>query len=158
MSALGCNFGGTGDRERPRMEKPGRVQEGVVVVVRRGERLLLIRRAPDILAGGAWCFVGGAIEPGETQQQAVIREFREEVDGCVRPLRKVWEYARPDGGLILHWWLAELEDGELSPNPTEVAELRWCRVDEIEHMPGLLESNRRFLRVWGPGIDGPGSD
>ena len=63
------------------------------------------------------CFVGGAIEPGESQEDAVVREFREEVGGQVRPVRLIWEYTRPDGKLHLYWWLAELETGELQANP-----------------------------------------
>jgi 8-oxo-dGTP pyrophosphatase MutT (NUDIX family) len=106
----------------------------------------MIRRAPGVLAEGAWCFVGGAIEPGETQPEAVVREFTEEVGGCARPLRKIWEYTRPDGRLVLHWWLAELGDGDLGPNPAEVAEIRWCRPDEVALLPNVLESNVEFVR------------
>lgn len=121
------------------------VREGVVVVVWRRGRFLLIRRAAGTIAAGAWCFVGGSIEPGETQAQAVRREFREEVGGAVEPIRKVWEYTRGDGQLRLHWWLAELRDSRLVPNPLEVCEIRWCRPEEATLLPGLLESNRAFL-------------
>ena len=120
-------------------------REGVVVVVRQANRLLVIRRAENILAGGAWCFVGGGIEPGESQPDAVVREFLEEVGGHVRPIRKVWEYRRPDGLLRLHWWLAELLSEELTPNAAEVSELRWETPDKILRLPGLLDGNREFL-------------
>lgn len=124
------------------------------MVVQRDGRFLMIRRAAHILAGGAWCFVGGAIDPGEEQAAAVVREFFEEVRGVVRPVRKVWEYLRPDGRLRLHWWLAELEPGELAPNPHEVAELRWCTEAEIAGLEYVLESNLEFLRKWGAGERG----
>lgn len=127
------------------MERALLRREGVVIVVRDGERFLMIRRAEHIFAGGAWCFVGGGIEPGEPQDAAAIREFREEVGGEVRPLRKVWEYHRPDGKLLLHWWLADLAEDNLTPNPHEVAELRWCTLEEIAALPNVLESNRQFL-------------
>lgn len=126
----------------------GRVQ-GVVVVVRRGEEFLMIKRAEGILAGGGWCFVGGSIERGESQEEAVTREFREEVGGAVRPVRKIWEYTRPDGKLLLHWWLAEMDGGRLTADAAEVAEIRWCDPDEIEALPGLLNSNREFMREVG---------
>jgi 8-oxo-dGTP diphosphatase len=133
---------------------------GIVVVVQRGDRFLMIRRAAGVPVPGAWCFVGGAIEPGETEEQAVVREFHEEVGGHVRPLNRVWEYLRPDGKLRLFWWQAELLDSRakmnfapLHANPAEVAELRWCTPEEIEALPGLLESNCEFLRLSraGPG-------
>lgn len=135
---------------------------GVVVVVRRGGRLLMIRRSAKVVAPGAWCFVGGAIQPGETQPDAVVREFREEVGGSVRPVRKVWEYARADGGLVLHFWLAELDGppgaesaaAALSPDPAEVADLRWCTMDEATGLPGLLPSNREFLARFGGRLSG----
>lgn len=122
-----------------------RVEEGVVVVIHRGRRFLMIRRAAGILGGGAWCFVGGAIKPGETQPEAVVREFAEEVGGRVRPQAKIWEYRRSDGKLLLHWWLAKIEGGALQPNPSEVAELRWCTPEEIEALPNVLESGTAFI-------------
>ena len=122
------------------------MRRGVVVVVQRGDEYLVIRRAAHIAAPGAWCFVGGAIEPGESEEAAVVREFREEVGGLVRPLRRIWDYQRPDGTLRLAWWLVELVDGELRPNPAEVEELRWLTRADIERLPGLLDSNREFLQ------------
>jgi 8-oxo-dGTP diphosphatase len=120
-------------------------QQGVVAVVQRGRRFLMIRRAAGVLAGGSWCFVGGAIGPGESQQEAVVREFAEEVGGRARARRKIWEYRRPDGKLRLHWWLVELEDSALQPNPLDVAEVRGCTSDEIEALPRVLKSNLRFI-------------
>lgn len=125
------------------------MRTGVVVVVRRNGRLLVIRRAAHIVAGGAWCFVGGAIDSGEAAEEAVIREFHEEVGGRVRPVRPIWQYVRPDRSLRLEWWLAELDGEELTPNPAEVAELRWCTPDEIAELPGILENNLMFLNVVG---------
>lgn len=125
------------------------VIQGVVVVVHRNGRYLMIQRAAHILAGGAWCFVGGGIEPGETQEQAVSREFQEEIGGAVRPLRKVWEYTRPDGMLVLHWWLAELLDDAFVPNLAEVTQFRWCTPAEIGQLPDVLASNREFLAAVG---------
>ena len=135
-------------------------REGVVIIVRRGDQLLVIRRAEGILAAGAWCFVGGGIEPGESQSEAVVREFREEVGGRVHPICKVWEYLRPDGQLRLHWWLAELISDELVANTEEVSELRWHTRDEIQRLPGLLESNREFLTLLDQrlGFDAPTTD
>lgn len=130
------------------------VQQGVVVVIHRAGRFLVIRRAPGILAGGAWCFVGGAIKPGETQQQAVAREFAEEVGGRVQAERKIWEYRRSDGKLVLHWWLARMEDKALALDPLEVAEMRWCTPAEVEALPRLLESNLQFIREVGQGLLG----
>ncbi len=133
-------------------------RQGVVVVVRRGPRFLMIRRAAGIPAGGAWCFVGGAIEPGESQKDAVVREFREEVGGTVRPVARIWQYTRPDGKLHLYWWLAELDDDELCPNPAEVAELRWCTPDEVEALPGILDGNVSFLREVGRELSSSGEN
>lgn len=126
--------------------------EGVVVVVRHEDRLLMIRRSQHVIAPGAWCFVGGAIHPGESQPAAVVREFSEEVGGRVRPMRCIWQYVRPDGRLRLYWWLAELLDDNLHLNPAEVAELRWCTPAEIEQLPDLLETNRAFLKAVDPAL------
>lgn len=125
---------------------------GVVVVVQRDGRFLLIRRGPGVIVPGAWCFVGGAIEPGESEEQAVVREFCEELGGRVQPVRRVWEWTRADGRLRLYWWLAVLCEEQFDPDPDEVAELRWCTPAEIDALSPLLESNRLFLDAVGRGL------
>jgi len=124
---------------------------GVVGILVRGDCILLIRRATHIAAGGAWCLPGGALEPGEKLEDAVVRELDEELGADVRPVREVWRSTREEDGLVLHWWLVEparSDDWTLRPNPDEVAEYRWLTPAEAIALPGLLPTNRAFLRQW----------
>jgi len=118
---------------------------GVVAICCRDGRVLLIRRAAGVSFGGRWCFPGGAIEPGESQQQALSRELREELGVRARAVRRLWTYDSPDGSLQLHWWYAELLDESLQPNAAEVAEVAWLSPDEALGLAGLLEADRAFL-------------
>ncbi len=124
--------------------------KGVVGVIPRDGQLLVIRRAEHIRAGGWWCFPGGAIEPGESVEQALVREIQEEVGIDVLPRWEVWRWHRPDGQLILHWWLANMADLEAVPvaNPAEVAEVRWVTPDEMRCLTPALESNLLFLEQY----------
>ncbi len=123
---------------------------GVVAVVERDGRFLMVRRAPGVVAPGAWCFVGGAVEPGESQAAALVREFAEEVGGRIRPVACVWEDEQPEKRLRLYWWRAELDDTPLRPNPREVVEIAWLTPAEIRRTPGVLEGNLRFLDAYRP--------
>ncbi len=119
---------------------------GVVAVIPRDGRLLAIRRAEGIRAPGAWCFPGGTIEPGEAIPDALVRELREELDVTVVPCRELWQWIRPDGQLLLYWWLADLSESErVTPNPAEVAEARWVTASEFHTLHPVLESNLLFL-------------
>jgi len=123
---------------------------GVVAVVERGGRFLMIRRAPGVIAPGAWCFVGGAVEPGESQADALVREFAEEVGGRIRPVACVWQDEQPEKRLRLFWWRAELDETLLRPNESEVAEIAWLTPAEIRRTAGVLEGNLRFLDAYRP--------
>lgn len=125
---------------------------GVVAVVEHDGRLLVIRRAGGIAAAGSWCFPGGAIESGESPVEALVREMQEEVGAQVLPLHELWEWHRPDGGLVLSWWRVALlsDPADLCPAPAEVAEIRWSTPDEIRCLTPLLPSNRAFLNEFWP--------
>ncbi len=123
---------------------PGRV-EGVIGVIERDGRYLMIRRSASVLAPGAWCFPGGGIGAGETEQEALVRELREELGVEGEPLEKCWEWVRADGRLRLHWWRARICGSDLRPNPDEVAEAIWATREEILALEPLLPNNREFL-------------
>lgn len=121
-------------------------KKGVVAVIPREGRLLLIRRSSKVPAPGRYCFPGGALEEGETEEQALIRELEEELNITICPLRRVWESVT-DWGVHLSWWQSRLETAaQPIPNTEEVSEVLWLPVPEILRLPGLLSSNREFLR------------
>lgn len=125
-------------------DDPGR--RGAVAICRREDgRMLVIRRARGVVAPGAYCFPGGGIEDGESEEKALRREFREEINVGVRPTRRIWR-SRTPWKVELSWWLAELEPGAVPvPNPDEVESIHWLTPDEMARLPELLPSNREFL-------------
>ena len=127
----------------------GSMGEGVVAIIERDRRYLMIRRPDDIRAGGYWCFVGGAIEDGESQEQALVREVREEVGLEVAPGEKVWECLSIHKEWILHCWTVRDSGGEVQADPREVAEYRWLTVDQIMGLPQLMPSVPEFFRYRG---------
>lgn len=122
-------------------------RHGVVAVVVRDERFLVIRRAAGIAAPGKYCFPGGGIESGESEDEALRREFLEELAAEVQPLRCIWRSVT-SWGVALSWWFSTLGDeAAIIPNPAEVASVHWLSRDEMLALAELLESNRLFLDV-----------
>ena len=126
-------------------DDPGR--RGAVAVVVRDGRMLVIRRSGSVVAPLTICFPGGGIEGDESEEEALIREFREEVGVTLRPLRRLWQCVTA-WKVQLAWWLGELEPGAVPvPNQAEVESIHWLTPAEMAEMPGLLESNREFLEL-----------
>ena len=121
------------------------IRRGVVAVIVRDSRLLVIRRSLKVVAPGAFCFPGGGIEGAETEEQALVREIQEELGALVRPVRRIWR-STTAWRVDLAWWTAELAaDATLAPNPAEVAAISWHTPAEMAALAELLDSNRKFL-------------
>ncbi len=109
----------------------------------------MIQRAEGILAGGAWCFPGGAVHDGERIEDGLIREMREEVGLDVRAGRCVWQWRSLDRGLELEFWTAEMIGGQLRPEPAEVQRIEWMTTEEIRGLDNVLPNLLTFLEHYG---------
>jgi 8-oxo-dGTP diphosphatase len=128
----------------------------VVGVVVRDGRLLVIRRSQSVRAPGAICFPGGAIEPGESEEAALLRETQEEVGLAVSPVRRL-HVSITSWQVEIRWWLAAADEFRFVLHPGEVESIHWHTPAELLAMEGVLESNLAFLAAWQEGafeIDG----
>jgi 8-oxo-dGTP diphosphatase len=126
-------------------------RRGVVAVVTRGDKFLVIRRSQHVRAPGMHCFPGGAIEPGETEFEAVCREMSEELALAAVPKRLLWRSVTA-WNVELAWWLVEIDPAaEPIANPAEVESFHWLSAAEIRCLTELLASNVEFLDAWDTG-------
>ncbi|MCO8123657.1 NUDIX domain-containing protein [Stieleria sp. TO1_6] len=132
----------------PPIKPSTRRKRGVVAVIFRDAKLLIIRRSMTVTAPGKLCLPGGGIEIGESEEQALVREMEEELAIDVTPIGLCYRSVT-SWGTNLAWWHANLDSGK-SPvaNPDEVAEVFWMSRDEIRHARDLLPSLPPFLEAW----------
>jgi mutator protein MutT len=123
--------------------EPTRVGIGLVA---RGD-CYLIRQRPEMPGSpmpGYWEFPGGRCEPGETPEQATLRECREElgVEVVIQRLRQIILHRYPHGLVELHYYDCGLEDEAAEPAPG--SGFQWMRAKELS---GLLfpEANGPIL-------------
>ena len=122
------------------------MKDAVAVVIKRGDKFLLIKRGKKGETEDYWCPITGAVEDGETQMQAVTREAREEMGIAVEPIKKVWECYTQDRKYLLHWWSVKLVDDEITVNADEVKAYEWANYAEMRKIGKMFEADLKFFK------------
>lgn len=111
------------------MEKT--ITEVVAALIWDGDKFLICQRPAHKARGLLWEFVGGKVEPGETKEQALIRECQEElaVTLSVGEVFMEVDHDYPDLNVHLTLFNAMIRKG--TPQMLEHHDIRWITVDEI---------------------------
>ena len=106
------------------------VDVAAALVVEDG-KFMICQRPAHKARGLLWEFVGGKVEPGETKEQALVRECREEIGCTVRPLDIYMEvdHVYPDIAIRLTLFRAAIVSGR--PRRLEHADIRFIAPEEI---------------------------
>jgi NAD+ diphosphatase len=96
----------------------------MMVLVRRGDSILLARNVA-VPPGGRMSALAGFLEPGESVEEAIHREVREEVGIEVKDPRYFASQSWPFPHSLMLAFTAEYAGGELRPDTSEIAEARW---------------------------------
>ena len=124
----------------------------VAAVIRKGNRIFATQRGYGEFKDG-WEFPGGKIEPGETPQEALVREIREELETEIRvgDLIDTIEYDYPAFHLSMDCFWCEIVEGSLELKEHEAA--KWLdreslyTVDWLPADVGLIEKIRKGIDV-----------
>lgn len=135
---------------------PAAVAITVTVDAAGADAFVITRRAEQLRAhAGQWAFPGGRLDPGESAEQAALRELHEEVGLALRGsavLGLLDDYATRSGYLITPVVVWAPDPSALDANPDEVEELHVVPLADLEHpsiphLQSIPESDRPIIQV-----------
>ena len=130
----------------------GNITEVVAALIWDGDQFMICQRPAHKARGLLWEFVGGKVEPGETGEQALIRECREELAVTLRVggvfIKVVHEY--PDITIRLTLFHGTIAEGE--PRMLEHNDIRWitpAEISQYDFCPADAEILERIVKEYG---------
>lgn len=120
-----------------------RLAPAVIILINKGEEVLLAR-GPHFTPG-MYSVIAGFVEPGESLEEAAVREIQEEVGLNVRDLCYFGSQPWPFPHSLMIAFTAAHASGEIRVDPRELEDARWFRFDQLPPLPGPLSVSRRLI-------------
>jgi NAD+ diphosphatase len=132
-------------KECPRcgMQFYPRLSPAVIVLVRRGDEVLLAR-SPGF-PPGMYSVLAGFVEPGESIEETIKRELREEVGVEVSNVRYFGSQPWPFPNSLMIGFTADYAGGELRTDPEEIEDAGWYTVDDFPTLPPKVSIARAMI-------------
>ncbi|HKM03077.1 MAG TPA: 8-oxo-dGTP diphosphatase MutT [Lachnospiraceae bacterium] len=123
--------------------------EVVAAIIRKDDKIFATQRGAGEFKGG-WEFPGGKMELGETAEEALIREIKEELDTLIEvgELVETVQYDYPNFHLTMHCFICKLVSGELILK--EHTDAKWLDKNELNSvawLPADLELIEKLIKI-----------
>jgi len=120
-----------------------RLSPAIIVLVEKGGELLLARspRFPP----GRYSVLAGFVEPGETLEEAVAREVREEVNIQVDNIRYFGSQLWPFPNSLMLGFTASYAGGEIGIDEDEIVDANWYSPDNLPELPPNISIARKLI-------------
>ncbi|NMG08978.1 NAD(+) diphosphatase [Brasilonema sp. UFV-L1] len=120
-----------------------RLSPAIIVLVSRGEEILL-GRAPRF-PPGMYSVLAGFVEPGESLEETVVREVREEVGIEVKDIRYFGSQPWPFPNSLMIGFTATYASGDIVIEPEELVDAAWFSKDNLPQVPPKLSIARKLI-------------
>jgi NAD+ diphosphatase len=122
-----------------------RISPAVIVAVVREGRLLLAHSGR--FSKNRYSVLAGFVEPGESFEECVRREVKEEVNIDVTDVRYFGNQPWPFPDVMMVGFTAAYAGGEIRPDGKEVLDAKWCAAQELSRMdlPGKVSISRQLI-------------
>jgi len=120
-----------------------RLAPAIIVLVERGNELLLARSRHFL--PGMFSVLAGFVEPGESLEEAVVREVKEEVGVNIRNIKYFGSQSWPFPHSLMIGFTATYAGGEIALHDSEIEDAGWFTVNNLPPIPGRISIARKLI-------------
>ena len=134
------------------MKDKKHITEVVAALIWKGQKFMICQRPAHKARALLWEFVGGKVEPGETKEQALIRECQEELAVTLSVNDVFMDVVHEYPDITVHLTLFNATIAEGFPQKIEHNDIKWITPNEIPQFnfcPADEEILRKIIEVYG---------
>lgn len=114
----------------------------LILIWRKGE--ILLGRSPDFMPG-IYSIFSGFVEAGETLEQSVTREAKEEVGICIKNINYFSSQSWPFPSNLMLGFIAEYDSGDIQIDTDELEDAQWYSIKKLPNLPSKISLSRRMI-------------
>jgi NAD+ diphosphatase len=130
-----------------------RIAPAIIVLVRKGDLALLAQGAR--FSAPFYSTLAGFVEAGESAEETLVREVKEEVGIDVGDLRYFGSQSWPFPHSLMLGFFATWRSGEIRCEPSEIVDAKWFEAGSLPMIPPRMSISRKLIDAWLADVGAP---